>query len=61
LAPARRPGGRTGAERGLDGVGDDLGGLGVDGDVPAEQHPADDLPSVPGRVLKTVSHVSSPS
>ena len=57
----RRPGGRTGAECGLDGVGDDLGGLGVDGDVAAEQHAADDLPSVPGRVLETVSHVSSPS
>ena len=47
-APARRPGGGTGAERGLDGVGDELGGLGVDGDVPAEQHAADDLPGVPG-------------
>ena len=48
-------------ERRLDGVGDELGGLGVDGDVAAEQHPADDLPSVPGRVLETVGHVSSPS
>jgi hypothetical protein len=35
--------------RGLDG-GDELRGLGVDGDVPAEQHAAaaDDLPGVPG-------------
>jgi len=57
-APARRPGGRTGAERGLDGVGDELGGLGVDGDVAAEQHAADDLPGVPGRVLEAVGHVS---
>ena len=58
-APARRPGGRTGAERGLDGVGDELGGLGVDGDVAAEQHAADDLPGVPGRVLRVSGHVSS--
>jgi hypothetical protein len=51
-ALARRPGGRTGAERGADGVGDELGGLGVDGDVAAEQHAADDLPGVPGCVLR---------
>ena len=57
-APARRPGGRAGLERGLDGVGDELGGLGVDGDVAAEQHAADDLPGVPGRVLQAVGHVS---
>ncbi len=40
-------GGRGGLERGLDGVGDELRGLRVDGDVPAEQHAADDLPGVP--------------
>ena len=51
-ASARRPGGRTGAERGLDGGGDELRGLSVDGDVAAEQHAADDLPGVPGRVLQ---------
>jgi hypothetical protein len=55
---ARRPGGRTGAERGLDGVGDELRGLGVDGDIPAKQHAPDDLPGVPGRILQAVSHVS---
>ncbi len=59
--PARRPGGRTGAEHGLDSVGDELGGLRVDGDVAAEQHAADNLPGVPGRVLEAVSLVSSPS
>lgn len=51
-ASARRPGGRTGLERGLDGVGDELGGLCVDGDVAAEQHAADDLPGVPDSVLR---------
>ena len=40
-APRRR-GGRTGLQRRLDGVGDELRDLRVDGDVPAEQHPADD-------------------
>jgi hypothetical protein len=48
-------------ERGLDGGGDELGGLGVDGDVAAEQHAADDLPGVPGRVLRLGDHVSLPS
>ena len=52
LASARRPGGRVGTERGLDGVCDELRGLGVDGDVSAEQHAADDLPGVPVRVLE---------
>jgi len=47
-ASARWPGGRGGPERGLDGVGDELRGLRVDDDVPAEQHAADDLPGVPG-------------
>ena len=51
-APARCPGRRTGLERGLDGGGDELRGLRVDDDVPAEQHAADDLPGVPGRVLR---------
>jgi hypothetical protein len=46
-------------ENGLDSVGDELGGLGVDGDVAAEQHAADHLPGVPGRVLEAVGHVSS--
>ena len=60
---ARWPGGRTGVERGLDGGGDELGGLGVDGDVPAEQHAADDVASVPGSVLRigAHSHISAPS
>jgi hypothetical protein len=57
--PARRPGGRIGAECGLDGVGDELGGLGVNSDVAAKQHAADDLARVPGRVLEAVGHVSS--
>ena len=47
----RRPGLRTGLERGLDG-GDELRGLRVDDDVPAEQHAADDLPGVRGRVVR---------
>jgi len=47
-APARRPGRRTDLERGLDGGGDELRGLRVDGDVPAEQYAADDLPDVRG-------------
>ena len=53
-------GGRAGLERGLDGGGDELRGLRIDGDVPAEQHPADDLPGVPGRILRVGSHVSPP-
>ena len=48
----RRPGLRTGLERGLDGGGDELRGLRVDDDVPAEQHAADDLPGVRGRVVR---------
>jgi hypothetical protein len=47
-------------ERGLDSGGDELGGLRVDGNVPAEQHAADDLPGVPGRVLRAGGHVSAP-
>ena len=47
-APARWPGRRSGSERGLDGGRDELRGLRVDYDVPAEQHAADDLPGVPG-------------
>jgi hypothetical protein len=42
----------------LDGVGDELGGLSVDGDVAAQQHAADDPPGPPGRVLLAVGHVS---
>jgi hypothetical protein len=51
-APAGPPGGSAGLERGLDGGGDELRGLRVDGDVPAQQHAADDLPDMPGRVLR---------
>jgi hypothetical protein len=47
-------------ERGLDGGCDKLCGFGVDGDVPAEQHAADDVPGVPGRVLRADGHVSRP-
>jgi hypothetical protein len=35
------PGGRVGLEHGLDGSGDELRGLRVDDDVPAQQHPVD--------------------
>jgi hypothetical protein len=52
-------GGRAGVECGLDGVGDELRGLRVDGDVAAEQHAADDVAGVAGRVLRAVGHVSS--
>ena len=56
-------GGRGGLERGLDGVGDELCGLRVDGDVPAEQHATDDLPGVPWpgpwHVHRTRSYSSS--
>ena len=51
-ASARRPGRRTGLERSLDGGRDELRGLRVDDDVPAEQHAADHLPGVPGRVVR---------
>ena len=51
-APAPRPGLRVGLERGLDGGGDDLRGLRVDDDVPAEQHAADNLPGARGRVVR---------
>jgi hypothetical protein len=46
------PGGSVGLERGLDGGRDELRGLRVDDDVPAEQHAADDLPGVRGRVVR---------
>ena len=52
------PGGRDRPKHGLDSVGDELGGLGIDGDVAAQQHPADDVAGVPGRVLRPVGHVS---
>src|SRR6266568_6186888 len=51
-APAKRPGRRTGSERGLDGGRDELRGLRVDDDVPAEQDAADHLPGVRGRVAR---------
>ena len=60
-APARRPGTRTGLERGLDGGGDELRGLRVDDDVPAEENAADDLPGVRGRVVRVGGYVSPPS
>ena len=50
--PARRPGWRTRLERGLDRGRDELRGLRVDDDVPAEQHAADDLPGMRGRVVR---------
>jgi hypothetical protein len=46
-------------EHGLDCGGDELRGLRVDRDVPAEQHAADDVADVAGRVLRAVGHVSS--
>jgi hypothetical protein len=48
-------------ERRLDGIGDELRGLRVDGNVPAEQHAADDLPGVPGSVLRAGGQLSPPS
>jgi hypothetical protein len=39
-------------ERGLDSGGDELRGLRIDDDVPAEQNAADDLPDVRGRVVR---------
>jgi hypothetical protein len=51
-ALARWPGGHTGLERGLDGGDDELRGLRVDDDVPAEQNAADDLPGIRGRVVR---------
>jgi hypothetical protein len=47
-------------ERRLDGGGHQLRSFRVDDDVPAEQHTADDLPGVPGRVLRADGHVSPP-
>jgi hypothetical protein len=46
-----------------DGGGDELRGLGVDGDIAPQQHAADDMARVPGRVLLVGGHghVSSPS
>ena len=38
--------------------GDEVRGLRVDDDVPAEQHAADDLPGVPVLVLRVGGHVS---
>ena len=58
-SPARRPGRRTGLECRLDGGGDELRGLRVDDDVPAEQHAADDVPDVPEPVRLVGGHVSS--
>jgi hypothetical protein len=59
-APVRRPGRRTGLKDGLDGGGHEMGGFGVDGDVAAERHTADDLARVLGRVLRVSGHVSAP-
>ena len=60
-APAWWPGGRGGLEPDLDGVGNELRGLRVDGDVAAEQHPADDLPGVQGAFCGSAAVVSPPS
>ena len=49
VAPGSR---RVGLERGLDGGRNELRGLRVDDDVPAEQHAADHLPGVPGRIAR---------
>ena len=59
-ASAWWPGGRSGLECSLDGVGDKLRSLRVDSDVAAEQHAADDLPGVPGRIPRVGGHVSPP-
>jgi hypothetical protein len=55
-APARRWEGRTGFERRLDGGSDELRGLGVDGDIAAQQYAADDMARVPRRVLLVGGH-----
>ena len=59
-APTWWLGGRSGLERGLDGVGDKLRGLRVDSDVAAEQHAANDLTGVPERILRVGAIVSPP-
>ena len=46
---AAQAGRRTGLERRLDSVRDELRGLRVDDDVPAAQHPADHLPPAGAR------------
>jgi hypothetical protein len=46
--------------RGLNSIGHELRGLRVDGDVAAEQHAADDVADVAGRILRAVGHVSAP-
>ena len=51
-APARRQGRRTRLERGLDGDSDELRGLRVDDDIPAEQNAANDLPGMWERVVR---------
>jgi hypothetical protein len=54
-APARRPGRRTGLERSPDGGRDELRGLRVDDDVPAEQH-ADTVGLSPDVNIRTRLH-----
>jgi hypothetical protein len=54
-------GGRGGLECSLDGASDKLCGLRVNGDVAAEQHAADDLPGMLGRIPRVSGHVSPPS
>ena len=51
-SPARPPGGLTGLERGLDGGRNELRGLRVDDDVPAEQHAADHLHGARRRAVR---------
>src|SRR5258708_37336323 len=46
------PGPGVGLERGLDGGRDELRGLRVDDDVPAEQHAPDHLPGVRRRAAR---------
>ena len=54
VQPAARagPGGGVCLERGLDGGRDELRGLRVDDDVPAEQHAADHLPGARRRAVR---------
>ena len=52
VRPGRRRGGRGGPEPLLEGIGDELRGVRINGDVPAQQHSADDLAGRRERVLR---------